>query len=140
MIDRRDAISSPATASSLNSAWLRFTGKDNWVPTSALIYSCKYTELPEQTSTEVGHYHVTYSYEVNGERYIGRFADFGRQDESYFKRDDTIVVRYNPRDAKRSYYPELRTQTSFHLFWAAVGAGFGLVVIVWYTLVQHRPS
>ena len=140
MLDHRDAPSSPATASALNFAWLRITGKDNWVPTTATIYSCDYTDLPNQINSEVGHYHVTYTYEVGGELYTGHFVDFGRQDENYFKRNDTLMVRYNPHDAGHSYYPALRTRTNFRLICAAIGAALGLLAIVWYAIAQHKPD
>src|SRR5450631_1057616 len=130
MLDYRDAQSSPASASPLNAAWLKMTGKDNWIPIAATVYSCEYTDLPNMINSEVGHYHVTYTYGVNGEIHRGEFVDFGRQDESYFKRDDTLFVRYNPHNPAKSYYPALRTQTNFRLICFGIGAALGLLVII----------
>jgi Protein of unknown function (DUF3592) len=120
----------PATASRLNATWLRMTGKDTWVPVAAKVYSCEYVDLPNTINSEIGDYHVTYSYEVDGQYYIGRFIDFGRMDEDYFRRDDTVEVRYNPQNPSKSCYPDLRTQTNFRLICFAVGGGVGLVVII----------
>jgi hypothetical protein len=92
MLEPQESPAKPVTASPLNAAWLRITGKDDWEPTTATIYSCEYTDLPDQINGEVGHFHVTYSYAAGSELYTGRFVDFGRQDEEYFKRDDTVVV------------------------------------------------
>ncbi len=128
----------PATASRLNPTWLKITGKDNWVPTKATVYSREYTDLPNQINSEVGHYHVTYTYAVNGEFYDGRFVDFGRQDEEYFKRCDTLTVRYDPRNPSKSYYPDLRTQSQFRLICFGIGAALGLVVIILFVVAQHR--
>lgn len=118
----------PATASSLNPTWLRLTGKDRWVPTEAEIFSCDWADLEDQIDSEVGYYRVVYSYVVADERYVGKFTDFGLQKESYFRRGDTFIVRYNPNRPSRSYYPELRSRYKFHLICAGVGAGAALLV------------
>jgi hypothetical protein len=138
MLESKEAQAGPATASPLNAAWLRITGEDNWVSTKATVYSCEYTDLPNQSNGEVGHYHVTYSYAANGELYTGQFIDFGRQDEESFKRDDTFIVRYDPRNPAKSYYPNLRTQNRFRLICAGIGAALGLVAIILYALAQHN--
>src|SRR5882757_2245161 len=69
--------SGPATSSSLNKAWLSITGQDTWKPTDATVFSCDWTDLPDQIGGSVGHYHVVYSYQVDGTFYTGRFADYG---------------------------------------------------------------
>ncbi len=125
----------PATASPLNATWLRLTGRDKWLPAMARVYSSEYADLPEQANSSVGYYTVIYSYSAEGELYTGKFVDFGRADESYFKRDDTVEIRYDPHHPAKSYYPELRTQTNFRLVCAAFGASLAVVVmaIVWWT-------
>ena len=127
--------SGPATASPLNATWLRVTGRDKWVPTTATVYSCEYGDLPEQANSTVGYYTVVYSYSAGGELYTGKFVDFGRADESYFKRNDPVEIRYNPRNPAKSYYPELRTQTNFRLVCAGIGAALAVIVmaITWWT-------
>ncbi len=95
--------SNPATSSPLNEAWLRITGKDSWKSTGATVFSCDWTDLPDQIDSPVGHYHVVYTYEVDGTIYTGRFADYGMQDEEYFKRNDVFQVRYNPQKPAESY-------------------------------------
>jgi hypothetical protein len=119
----------PATASSLNATWLRLTGRDQWIPTMARVYSSEYADLPEQVNSPVGYSTVVYSYSVQGELYTGKFVDFGRADESYFKRDDTVEIRYDPRHPAKSYYPEQRTQTNFRLLCAGIGVGLALIVV-----------
>jgi len=137
MLDYGEAPSSPASASPLNAAWLRMTGKDNWIPTTATVYSTEFADLPDTINSEVGHYHVTYTYTVSGVVYIGRFSDLGRQDESYFKRDDTFLVRYNPHFPAKSYYPALRTQTNFRLIFFGIGAALALLVSI-LSALSHR--
>ena len=129
----------PATASPLNATWLRLTGRDKWLPTMARVYSSEYADLPEQANSSVGYYTVVYSYSAGGELYTGKFVDFGRADESYFKRDDTVEIRYDRDHPAKSYYPELRTQTNFRLVCAGIGAGIAVIVmaIVWWTHHGH---
>lgn len=81
----------------------------------ATVFSCDWTDLPDQIDSPVGHYHVVYSYQVDGTFYTGRFADYGMQDEEYFKGNDVFQVRYNPRKPAQSYYPDLRTRHNFIL-------------------------
>jgi hypothetical protein len=120
----------PATASRLNAAWLKITGKNKWNPSKARIFSSEWLDLPNQVNSEVGHHLVTYSYWVDGAIYDGKFADYGRQDEGYLKRDDEIEIRYNPRRPSQSYYPELRTRTNFVLISIAIGGVLGLIVLL----------
>jgi hypothetical protein len=124
----KPSINGPATASLLNPTWLKITGRDRWLPTRAEIFSCDWTDLEDQTDSEVGYYHVVYSYVVAEERYLGKFADYGFQSESYFRRGDTFTVLYDPSRPSRSYYPELRTRYKFHLICFAIGAGLALLV------------
>ena len=93
--------------------------------------------MPEQFNSSVGYYTVVYSYTVGGEFYTGKFVDFGRSDESYLKRNDTVSIRYYPHRPAESYYPELRTQTNFRLLSACLGAVIGalVVAIAWWA---HR--
>ena len=116
-------------ASHLHGAWLRISGRDKWLPTVARVYSCEYADIPEQINGAVGHYTVVYSYSAGGERYVGKFIDFGRADESYFKRDDAVEIRYNPRHPAKSYYPQRRTQAKLHLVGFGVGAVLALIAL-----------
>ncbi len=122
----------------MDANWLRVTGKDNWLPVTASVYSCEYTDLPNQSGGAVGHYHVAYTYEVAGERYTGRFVDFGRADETYLKRNDKLIVKYDPHAPQRSYYPDLRTQTKFRFKGALIGAGLGIIVLITYIISTYR--
>ncbi len=117
-----------ATASHLHATWLRMTGRDKWVLATATVYSCEYGDLPEQVNSDVGYYTVVYSYSAGGELYTGQFVDFGRADENYFKRNDSVAIRYDPRRPAKSYYPERRTQNSLRL--VSAGIGFTAAVIV----------
>jgi hypothetical protein len=132
--------SGPATASRLNKTWLRITGKDLWLPAEATVFSCDWADLPDQVDSEVGHYHVVYSYQVDGAFYTGRLADYGMQDEEYFKRNDVFQVRYNPRKPAQSYYPDLRTRTNFVLICCAIGAAAAVVVFTVSYLTGHLRS
>ena len=120
----------PATASRLNTTWLRLSGRDNWTPTKAEVYSVEWTDLPDQIDSAVGHYHVVYSYWVNGVIYTGKFIDYGLQDEHYFKRGDELEIRFNPERPSHSYYPELRTRTNFVALCLAIGVGLGIIVML----------
>ncbi len=119
--------------------WLRLTGRDKWLPATARVYSSEYGDLPEQINSSSGYYTVVYSYSVDGELYTGKFVDFGRADQSYLKRDDTVEIRYDPRDPAKSYYPELRTQTNFRSVCAGAGAALAVIVmaIEWWTHHGH---
>ena len=119
----------PAAASRIKAAWLRITGRDKWLPAVARVYSCEYADLPEQINSPVGHYTVVYSYSAGGERYVGKFVDFGRAVESYFKRDDAVEIRYNPRHPAKSYYPQRRTQAKLHLVSLGVGIVLALIAL-----------
>jgi hypothetical protein len=130
----------PATASPLNATWLRMTGRNDWLPIKATVCSVDWTDLPETVNSDVGHYHVVYSYRVDDVIYTGKFVDYGTRVESYFKRDDELPVRCNPRHPSRSYYPDLRTMTNFHLVWAAVGAGLAAVVLLFGLLSRHHQN
>lgn len=118
----------PVTATSLSPIWLKLTGRDRWIPTTALVYSCDWTGLENQVDSEVGFYNVIYSYSVGDERYAGKFSDYGMQNESYFHRGDTFTIRYDPSHPSRSYYPELRTRRKLVL--TALGFGAGLALFV----------
>src|ERR1039458_10278000 len=98
--------SGPATSSHLNKTWLMIMGKDSWKATGATVFSCDWTDLSNQIDSRVGHYHVVYSYQVDGTFYTGRFADYGMQDEEYFKPNDVFQVRYNPGKPAQSRYPD----------------------------------
>jgi hypothetical protein len=124
-------------ASSLNKTWLRITGKDAWKSTEATVFSCDWTDLPNQIDTPVDYYHVVYSYQVDGTFYTGRFADYGLQDEEYFKRNDLFQVRYNPQNPSQSYYPDLRTRYNFMLICWAIGAVAGIVVLTISYMTGH---
>ncbi len=126
----------PITASPLSSKWLEIRGKDQWLPATAAVFSCDWTTR-DNFDSEVGHYHVIYSYSVNGNRYTGEFIDFGLENEEYFRRDDTFEIRYNPRDPSQSYYPELRTQNSFLFICAVIGAGLAIMVMVVAVLAKY---
>jgi hypothetical protein len=127
----------PTITSRLNAAWLRITGKDLWTSTTATVYSVEYGDLYEQINSEVGYYRVTYTYIVDGKRYVGRFVEFGRQDENYFKRDDNFVVLYNPHAPEKSYYPNVRTLTNFHLTCLALGTVLAMLALILYTLSEQ---
>ncbi len=105
------------------------TGRNKWLLTTATVYSSEYGDLPEQANSAVGYYTVVYTYSAGGELHTGNFVDFGRADESYFKRNDPVEIRYNPRHPAKSYYPKLRTQTNFRLMCAGIGAALAIIVM-----------
>jgi hypothetical protein len=132
--------SGPATSSSLSKTWLRITGKDSWEPTDATVFSCDWADLPDQIDSPVGHYHVVYSYQVDGTFDTGPVRRNGMQNEEYFKRNDVFQVRYNPRKAAQSYYPDLRTRHNFILICCAIGAAAAVVVLTISYLTGHLHS
>ena len=103
------------------------TSRADWQSTTANVYS---VEWIEPNRNDFGHYNVVYSYRVNAEMYIGEFADYGSADESYLKRDDSIQIRYDPANPKRSFYPEARGATKRRLFFAGLGLGLALIVML----------
>ena len=129
--------SGPATSSSLSKTWLRITGKDSWELTDATVFSCDWADLPDQIDSLVGHYHVVYSYQVDGTFDTGPVRRNGMQNEEYFKRNDVFQVRYNPRKAAQSYYPDSRTRHNFILICCAIGAAAAVVVLTISYLTGH---
>jgi hypothetical protein len=121
----------PVTASPLSKTWLRMTGRDQWKETPATVFSCDWRPFSDEGLVrDVGWHEVVYSYTINGERYIGKFLDYGQEDEDYFKRDDTFEICYNPAKPTKSYYPELRTRTRFLLISISVGAFFAIIIMI----------
>jgi Protein of unknown function (DUF3592) len=127
----------PVTSSTLTETSLRFTGKKSWMTTDAVVFSCDWMDLPDQIDSKVGHYHVVYTYRVDGTLYTGRFADYGMQDEEYLKRDEVFQIRYNPQNPEKSYYPELRTRYKFILISCVIGAAVGIIVLTLAFLTGH---
>jgi hypothetical protein len=99
--------------------------KADWQLATANVYS---VEWIEPSRNDFGHYNVVYSYRVNDEMYEGEFCDYGAVGESYLKRDDSIQIRYNPSNPRKSFYPEARTAAKRRLFF--VGLGLGLAALV----------
>ena len=121
---------SPFTASSLSQTWLHITGRDGWILTAATIFSREWTSLRGQIDSSTGHYHVVFTYWVDGEIYTGRFVDFALGDEEYFHKGDTIEIRYDPKHPSRCYYPGLRTRLRFNLVCCAIGAAAAIIVML----------
>lgn len=46
-----------------------------WRPADATVFSCEWKDYNGQVDSPVGHYHVVYSYQVDGTLYTGRFVD-----------------------------------------------------------------
>jgi hypothetical protein len=101
--------------------------KAYWQMTTATIYSVSWID---PNRNDFGHYNVVYSYRVNDEIYTGEFSDYGPENEPYLKRDDTIQIRYNPSNPKKSFYPEVRSATKRRLFFAGLGLALALIVML----------
>jgi Protein of unknown function (DUF3592) len=101
--------------------------KANWPMTTANIYS---VESIDANRNDFGHYNVVYSYRVNDEMYTGEFSDYGSENESYLKRDDSIQIRYDPSNPKKSFYPEVRSATKRRLFYFGLGLAIALIVML----------
>jgi hypothetical protein len=82
------------------------TPKELWPQAKGLVYSVDWI----QSDRGPGFYKVVYSYEVAQERYTGSFYDFGKEDESYLHKDDSIAIRYDPAKPEHSEYPGARPQ------------------------------
>jgi Protein of unknown function (DUF3592) len=128
--------SEPASPSRWNKVWQMMTGKESWKLTEATVFSCEWADLPNQIDNLIGHYHLTYSYKVDGSLYTGHFEDYGMQDEEHFKRNDVFQVRYNPRKPEKSYYLGSRTRNSVALIWLVIAAAVILVFTISY-LTSH---
>ena len=101
--------------------------KSDWQITTANIYSADWID---PTRNDFGHYNVVYSYRVGEEIYIGEFSDYRSATDSYLKRDETIQIRYNPFKPKQSFYPERRSAAKRRIFWASLGLGLALVILL----------
>ena len=112
------------TATKLSPLWLRLTGRDEWIATQAFVFSSEY--VPYQRNA-LAHYHVVYCFEVNEERYIGKFDDFAKLER--FRSGDSIGLRYKSSNPNCSYYPGQWTDTYFFVGAIAFGALVGVVVI-----------
>jgi hypothetical protein len=82
------------------------TPKDQWLQAKGLVFSVDWI----QSDRGPGFYKVVYSYEVTDERYTGNFYDYGKADESYLHRDDSVDIRYDPAKPEHSEYPNARAQ------------------------------
>lgn len=51
-----------------------------------------------------------------------------RRTNPYLKRDDVIQIRYNPANAKQSFYPEARTATKRRILWVCTVVGIFLIM------------
>jgi hypothetical protein len=121
----------PLTAAPLNRAWLRITGRDRWLPASAMLVSREWTSS-NTSDDSVGHWHVKYEYVAEGKRYAGRFVDFASNNDDYPRPGAAIEVRYNPRRPRKSYYPAQQTQMGFVVLCAV----FGIIMAVLMLLVS----
>jgi hypothetical protein len=92
--------------------------------------------LRGQIDSLTGHYHVVFTYRVDGEIYTGRYVDFALRDEEYFNKGDTIEIRYDPKHPSKCYYPGLRTRLRFNLICCAIGVGAAIVVMLFASLFR----
>ncbi|MGC2638647.1 MAG: DUF3592 domain-containing protein [Acidobacteriaceae bacterium] len=118
----------PATASPLNRTWLRITRRDRWVPALATVDSREWTA--KAGSDDAGRWQVAYTYQVDGERYVGRFVDFASGEEEYLRPGQSVAIRYNPRKPSQSYYPERQTQTPFVVLCIVTGVILAILMMV----------
>lgn len=82
-------------------------GSDNWVKTSAHVFSVEWQSKP---SHEDGHWHTVYNYSVGETFYSGEFFDCGFEGGSHLKRDDVFEIEYDPKDPTRSRQSEPRSR------------------------------
>ena|SRR5579884_1401647 len=120
---------SVVSASSLSPTWLRITGRDRWLPVTATVFTCEWTQKPGTGDGSIGHHRVVYSYSVDGNRYSGQFSDLGLEFEDYLKPGDAFTVRYDPDNRSRSYYPDLRTRRNFNLICCGIGLSLAVLVL-----------
>lgn len=129
---------SPVSAGPLSKTWLRITGRDKWPTATATVFSCNWQFFSDEgLVSKFGWNVVVYSYTVEGERYVGKFFNYGTEEEKFMGRDDIFEIRYNPAHPAKSYYPEQRTRTRFSLISAAVGATLGIVVMIVRLFILH---
>lgn len=83
-------------------------GKRDWQPATATVYSVEWRRGSNLPDSEVGFFHVVYSYSVGGERFTDEFTQIGREDEDFLKNDDTFEIRYNPANPRKSIYPAVQ--------------------------------
>ncbi|MBS1820440.1 MAG: DUF3592 domain-containing protein [Acidobacteria bacterium] len=103
------------------------SGRSDWQITPANVYSVDWID---PSRNDWGHYEVVYSYRVGNDFFTGRFSDYGSPAESYLKRDDTIHIRYNPSNSKKSFYPDARQPSIKKVSLALIGVGIGLLVML----------
>jgi hypothetical protein len=112
----------------------RLRGADNWPQTDATIVSCIWIDNSRSREGPPGWYEVTFSYKVSNEYYGGDFTLAGAANsESPYRRDDAIVVAYDPRRPERSY-PKGVGETKAKAFSASSNFGDSICIV----LTLHR--
>src|ERR1017187_1264786 len=99
---------------------LTMAKNQDWQLVIANVFSAEWIDA---TRNDFGHYSLVYTYRVGDEIYRGESSDYRPAADEYLKRDDSIQVRYDPSNPKRSFYPEARSATNKRLFFFGIGAG-----------------
>jgi hypothetical protein len=100
--------------------------KQDWQLTTANVYS---VEWIEPSRNDWGHYEVTYSYRAGDEYYTGHVSDYSFASTTFLKRNDSIEIRYNPQNPRKSYYPDAQRPIISKLSLALIG-GLSLGALV----------
>jgi hypothetical protein len=102
--------------------------RQDWQLTIANVYS---VEWIEPSRNDWGHYDVTYSYRAGNEYYTGHFSDYTSVNATFLKRNDSIEIRYNPQNARKSYYPDAKRPIISKMSLALIGGlSIGAVVML----------
>jgi hypothetical protein len=123
----------PVTSSPLNRSWLRLRGRDKWLPATATLEDRNWVarrESGDGAQAREGHWHVAYSYSVDGRRFAGNFVDFASADDDYLRPGAPFEIRYNPRRPSQSYYPAVRSELPFRLLLVVMGIVLAVLLLL----------
>jgi Protein of unknown function (DUF3592) len=109
-------------------AWLKLLKAQLWPEVDATVYSCKWEPGDGETGAVTT---ITYSYRVNNVLEVGRSSWSDPKGADTFHRGQQIVIRYDPKKPKRSYFPEKQDLDAPFIMAAVLVATLLLAVGFW---------
>ena len=119
----------------LLNALLKLRGAQNWPKAEADVYSCKWEDHPGSDSPG-GIITIIYSYHVSGELQAGKVSWSDERGVDIYHRGDRIMIRYDPRSPRRSYFPERQDLQAGLLFTTFLAIGVLVLLILSITLLR----
>lgn len=102
--------------------------RDDWVETTATIYSCGWEDTPFndlglKRGFTSGHYIVVFSYTIDGHYYSDEFAS-----SKEWKEGSTIQIKYNPQNPEEND----RTDEGNNIYASIAVYAAGIVIVALY--------